>query len=358
MPRGVEVNGTKLRIVFPYQGRRCREQLNLLVSPANIKAASRMREKIVSEITAGTFEYGKHFTGKGSMTGKTFKDLADIWLASRKAELAKTSYVKYEQCMNQYWLPAFGERVVAMLKTTEVIGGVSDINWADVSPKRRNDALIPLRGVFQLALDEGLITTDPLLRVKNKKPRPRPANPFVLAEVEAILAAIPSTVRPAYEVLFFTGMRPGELIELKWSDIDFKANRISIARNRTLGEVGDTKTHKPRSHEMAQRVAAVLRRLGRGLGHVFKHPELGKAFHETRPLREVWWDPALAAVGLDHREFYQTRHTYATLSIAAGANPYWIAQQMGTSPELVYRTYGKWLPSNSDAGLLDALILP
>jgi len=356
LPRGVEINGKKLRVSFQYRGRRCREQLDLEVSPTNIKAASRMREKIVMEIEAGIFEYGKYFEGKGDITGQTFGDLATIWLGARKAELAKATYVKYDQCLNQFWLPEFGDRNLVHLKPSEVLMVIGKIDWSTLSPKRRNDALIPLRGVFQMAMDEGLITIDPLARVKNKRPTPRQANPFNMKEVETVLAEMPTSVKPIYEVLFFTGMRPGELIELKWSDIDLAANQIGISRNRTLGEVGDTKTHKPRTHEMADRVRTALEGLGHRKGHVFINPNTGKAFHEVRPIREEWWTTTLKAAEIEYRELYQTRHTYATLAIAAGANPYWIAQQMGTSPELIYRVYSKWLKGNSDGNKVNALI--
>lgn len=359
MPRGVEVNGKKLRVVFQWKGKRCRETLDLLVTPANIKAATRIRGQIINEIEAGCFDYGKHFPNKvESHSGTTFKQLAEVWLASRKCEVAKATFVKYEQCLAQFWYPSIGDRAIT-IPSTDLRKAIGDIAWDKLSPKRRNDALIPLRGVFQMALDDELIQTNPLIRVKNTRPRPRPADPFSLEEVESLLEAFPDEVRPIYTLLFFTGMRPGELIELKWSDIDLDLGLVHISRNRNLGETGDTKTHQPRDHELAGRVKAVLANLPRhSTGYLLHHPTTDKPFHEIRPLREVWWDFTLKELGLRHRNFYQTRHTYATLCIRAGANPYWIAKQMGTSPELVYSTYGKWIKQYSEVHKLDALIVP
>ncbi|RVR66123.1 integrase, partial [Citrobacter freundii] len=52
--------------------------------------------------------------------------------------------------------------------------------------------------------------------------------------------------------------------------------------------------------------------------------------------------------GIRHRKAYQSRHTYACWSLSAGANPSFIASQMGnTDAQMVYKVYGKWMSEKS-----------
>jgi integrase len=56
------------------------------------------------------------------------------------------------------------------------------------------------------------------------------------------------------------------------------------------------------------------------------------------------WYPALEAAGLDRRGPYAMRHTYATFSIAAGVDVFVLARRMGTSVEMIEKSYGHLLP--------------
>lgn len=60
------------------------------------------------------------------------------------------------------------------------------------------------------------------------------------------------------------------------------------------------------------------------------------------------WETAMRRAGIRYRKAYQSRHTYACWSLAAGANPNFIAKQMGHSDaQMVYRVYGPWMAENN-----------
>ena len=62
------------------------------------------------------------------------------------------------------------------------------------------------------------------------------------------------------------------------------------------------------------------------------------------------WDTAVKRAGIRHRKSYQSRHTYACWSLTAGANPAFIASQMGhADAQMVFQVYGKWMSENNDA---------
>jgi integrase len=63
------------------------------------------------------------------------------------------------------------------------------------------------------------------------------------------------------------------------------------------------------------------------------------------PCGGVWY-PGLRRAGLRRRTMYQTRHTYATLMLATGENPEWIAKQLGhTSIQMLFQRYAKFVPN-------------
>ena len=68
------------------------------------------------------------------------------------------------------------------------------------------------------------------------------------------------------------------------------------------------------------------------------------------------WTPALRAAGIKHRRIYDLRHTYATWSLAAGVDIYTLARRMGTSVQMIDRTYGHLAADaeEHDRDLLDA----
>jgi integrase len=72
--------------------------------------------------------------------------------------------------------------------------------------------------------------------------------------------------------------------------------------------------------------------------------------------RQREWTPAVRAAGLEHRTPYALRHTYATMSLAAGVSLFTLARRMGTSVEMIDRTYGHLAPDaeSYECDLLDA----
>ena len=59
------------------------------------------------------------------------------------------------------------------------------------------------------------------------------------------------------------------------------------------------------------------------------------------------WEPLLKRAGVRYRNPYQMRHTFASTLLTAGANPFWIATQLGhVDGEMVFKIYGRWIPKN------------
>ncbi|MDM5272780.1 tyrosine-type recombinase/integrase, partial [Sulfurovum sp. zt1-1] len=82
--------------------------------------------------------------------------------------------------------------------------------------------------------------------------------PFTMEEVITLIDNAAGFFKSYITVAFFTGMRSGELIALKWDDIDFNSNKIIVRRNISEGIEGTTKTGKARTIDMLDSVREAL----------------------------------------------------------------------------------------------------
>lgn len=358
LPGGVEVRGDSIRIAFQVRGVRCRETLHLPPTASNIKHAERLRAEILRKIELGTFNYAEYFpdSARAGLLGfvraeaPTFRQLVGTFFAS--GELEKSTINGYRKSLARYVEPVrtvWESRIdrITYLQISEILASV------EASRKTRNNLLVPIRRIFSIAFAEGYIDTNPALRLAYLRHQTPPPDPFDQAEVDAILAHMAERygqqVENYFGLAFFAGMRPSEQIELAWSDIDFRSDTAAVSRARVLHEVKATKTARGRLHQLNSRAAAYLdaqrshTQMKGGL--VFLDPVTGRPYNDEKPPRERYWRPALRALGLRYRETYQTRATYITTAIMAGANPMWVARQVGNSPQMIFKHYARWIDS-------------
>lgn len=169
----------------------------------------------------------------------------------------------------------------------------------------------------------------------------------------------------------YTGLRHGELAALAWEDVDLEAGTVSVCRNLTIiGTFGPPKTDagyrtikllEPALEALkAQRELTALQPKSK---IVFNHREYGRT--ETQRVHFVFmprmckgeqkpyysvssighrWNAAVKRAGIRRRNPYHTRHTFACWLLSAGANPSFIASQMGhENAQMVYEVYATWM---------------
>jgi integrase len=380
----------KLVIDFRYQGQRCREQTALDDTPANRKRLQKLLEKLESEIGNGTFNYAQTFPGSKRVAKfatapaspvagalqqasvvspvtaprathmptaaalPTFSEFTATWVAENDIGWRRSHKRTVMDIINVHLVPAFGERVVSDITKADVLQFRSTLakvpgrKAETLSAKRINAIAGVLRQILNEAADRFEFTT----AYRNIKPLKVPRSdivPFNLEQVQAILATVRADFRDYYTVRFFTGMRTGEIDGLKWKYIDFERRQILIRETIVAGEEDITKTDgSQREIQMSEIVYQALRRQEAATrklsAFVFCNRE-GQPLDHVNVTKRVWY-PLLRHLGFDLRRPYQTRHTAATLWLAAGENPQWIARQMGhTSTEMLFKVYARFVPN-------------
>lgn len=373
LPRGVTVHGNQVRISFVYRGVRCREGLGLAPTPKNIKHAELRRGIILQEIELEKFDYAAHFPksprarlfGARSPEKMTIAELLDRWMASHT--LAKSTREDYENAIEHYIKPKFGAWPVADLKKSDVKLWLSELTGGN---KRKNNILIPLRGAFEDAVDDEMIARSPLDRIKNLQVDPDEPDPFEPDEVERILEAMNGAIRRMFSFAFWTGLRTGELIAIAWEDVDLEKGVAHINRNRVKKGWKEPKTKAGRRYLDLQDAAiealkeqkaetfllpaieAPVWRSGKAnlerFRPVWRNPE-GEVWIDSKQVRDRCWEPAMRKSGVRYRTAYTTRHTFASMLLSWGANPIYVAQQMGHADwGMIRKRYGRWIKALSD----------
>ncbi|MGO2561938.1 tyrosine-type recombinase/integrase [Psychrobacter sp.] len=375
----------KLVVDFRYLGKRCREKTSLEDSPANRKKLAQVMKKMEAEITLGIFDYAAYFPKSERAQemvaladraeacisrNPTFGQFVDIWYEEKKIEWRPSYRQKIQIILDKYLLPEFGGKAVHAIKKSDLLTFRSSLakvrygkdGQSSLSVARINQIMILLRMILEEASDRHEFEM-PYKNIKNLKQARPDVNPFTLSEVWLILKHVRADYRPYYTIRFFTGMRTSEIDGLKWDCINFDRREISIRGALVNGEMGPTKTlGSQRDIAMSQLVYdALLEQKARTFGKsefVFCNSQ-GNPMEYRNVNRRVW-KPTLALLGLKHRRAYQTRHTAATLWLAAGENPEWIARQMGhSSTEMLFRVYSRYVPdiTRQDGSAMDNLLL-
>jgi integrase len=355
------VRENAIRVTFSWQGKRYRETLTLPPTPPNIRLAQRLVEDIKRKIDVGAFDYGAFFPNSrhandSSSKASSLARMSELWLQT-KGRLAAATLSQYRNAL-LFWQDKLGaETPIDELTHGKISAVVGSHPWP--SAKLCNNYLIPLRGVFALAGREIKNLDDPLRGIENAQHQKAVPDPLSIVEMERILEAMreqySAQVSNYFEFAFLTGMRPEELIALRWADLDLSHGTIRVQRAKSFrGQIKDLKTYAVRDVDLVERAVEVLQaqkpHTFMKSGEIFENPVTGAPWHDERSQRDHYWQPTLKRLGIRMRRSYQTRHTYATTALMAGVNPAYISRQMGhASAKMLFSVYSKWI-DNADNG--------
>ena len=223
--------------------------------------------------------------------------------------------------------------------------------WRKALPSRSGYGIHKaLRQVLHYAVRAKLLDENPAAAVPNPEPKRTEVATFTLDELDLLASELSPTFRPIPVFAALTGLRPCEWSALERGDVDRKAGVVTIRRTVVDGQVKPYgKTDRSlRAVPLPARAAESLDGLPPRLDSRLLFPATRGGPIALQPWRHREWTPGLRAAGLEHRTPYALRHTYASLSIAAGVSLFELSRLMGTSPAMLDRTYGHMLPDALD----------
>jgi len=398
-PTGVESHGGFLRISFTYQGVRMRESLSVPDTLKNRNKASQLRESVVYAIKTGNFDYAKTFPESknlrrfSSESGPlTLLEAFEKWMTIKEAEVSISTFSVYRGMVKTVLSILNGNRMIdslnvedllslrmKLLKGSYMSGRAMNIQRNGRSVAFVNGCMTLMSSLFKFAHDSGYVGRNISTLVSPlKRDKPKP-DPLTRDEFTRLHSALRSRqIKNIWSIAVFTGMRHGEICALTWGDVDTKNRTINVRRNLTSkGYFTVPKTDSgirkiylidsaweaicdqmELTRMMPEREIKVIKReYGKRETEVVNfvfNPQVNSNkkdsnYHYSVLSLSQTWKAALKIAGITDRKAYQSRHTYACWSLAAGANPNFIANQMGhANAQMVHNVYGSWMPENDE----------
>jgi integrase len=296
-------------------------------------------------------------------TGATFADAAEEWLRfiQEDRERKPSTVHDYRSALDMHLLPAFGEMPVETI-TPELIK-----TWrrslSSLSNRTKNKLLVLLHGIFRRAQTAYRLRANPVAHIEKHPQRSSgDIEVFSPEEVWALVRAAASERDAAiYLTAAFTGLRRGELLALRWWDVDFAGSAIRVRASYASGQLTTPKSGKVRAVPMAADVPSSLAQLSRrehwvGDDDLVFAGEIGSYLDGSALSRR--YKAALKVAGLRPLRFHDLRHTFGTRMIAK-ADIRRVQEWMGHSSIQTTMQYLHYAPREEDARLVaEAFGLP
>lgn len=316
--------------------------------------AERYRTKTLRALDTGTFADETH---------ATVAEFLSEWLeTSAKPRVRSRTLADYRALADRYLVPALGHRKLAQLAPADIQRAYNDLSARGLSARTVRYAHSVLHGALEQAVRWNLLVRNVGKLVDLPREERREMRALTSAEASQLLAAARGTRFEALWILLLTsGIRPGEALGLKWSDID--ADRVRIQRTLVRQRDGSWELAEPKTPRARRVVTLPLttqralqshraRQLEErfcagpnweGLDLVFASGTGGPL--EWRLIARRYFRPLLRAAGLGSLRPYDLRHSCATLLLAAGENVKVVSERLGhASVALTLDVYSHVLP--------------
>lgn len=370
----------RLFLDFRYQGVRCREQTLLPDTKTNRRKVEKLLRQIEQQIVDGTFDYertfpgspnARKFAGASSMAPTPagsrpatpfsvpatpgFREFAETWYRECLPQWRPLHQESVRGVLDKYLLPHFEDWAVGEIRRADILAFRAELSRM---PGRRgkplgNSRINKIMTFLRQILDEAAVRYELRPAFQGIKPLKVPkadVHPFSLEEVNRIVAACRADYRNYFVVRFFTGMRTGEIHGLRWRNVDFDKDLILIRETLVHGEISQgAKTYEscrdiPMLPAVKEALLAQRKATPKDIEWVF-WTRSGGPINAQNFTKRVW-RPLLAYLDLEYRRPYQTRHTTATLMLAAGESPEWVARVLGhTTTQMLFSTYSRYVPN-------------
>ena len=291
------------------------------------------------------------------------------WLADSVRDTVRpTTFERYEQIVRLHIRPVLGKVKLKNLTSAHVRGLYREKLDAGLSPRSVQYVHVTLHKALRQAIADGLIPRNATEAVKPPQVSREEMRPLTAEQVKVLFeAARGDRLEALYVLAVTTGLRQGELLGLKWDDIDLEVGTLQVRRTLTTAKGGPVlsapKTKGSRrtvrlSHTALEALRSHLERqleeidrvgdLWRENGLIFAS-ESGSP-HSRQHVTAHRFKPLLRRAGLPEIRFHDLRHTCATLLLSKNVNPKVVSEMLGhASIAITLDTYSHVLPTMQES---------
>jgi len=258
-------------------------------------------------------------------TGATFEDAAAEYL--RYVEVVRkiqpSTMADYRQVIDRYLVPRFGPMPIEAITADDVDAYKEDLlGEGRLSNRTILRHLTVLHGVFRRARRVWGLKDNPASADLVERPPVRYSGAFEMLRPDQVTELSTLAERPQDGALYltaaFTGLRQGELLGLRWRDIDWALQRIQVRNNYTYRHEKAPKSGRVRSAPMVDEVVVALDALSRrphftAPGDLVFCSDIGEYLNSWSLRRRFYAD--LERAGLPRIHFHDLRHCFASIAV-------------------------------------------
>ena len=293
----------------------------------------------------------------------TLNEYLDRWLETAVLPRVRPkTFQDYQGMLHRYVRPILGERVLAGLRPLDLQAMYQQMTERGLSARTVRYAHVVVKSAMQQAVRWRLFLGNPADGLKVPQQQRNEMRSLAVDQARMLLKAVEGTrYGPVLAVALTTGMRPSEYLGLKWQDIDWARQTISVVRSiqRLNGKWCFSDTKRPRSRrpiKLQSWIVALLRDLQTKASARDLYPEAHDLVFRTpsgQPINADYlakqFRSILDLAGVPRMRLYDLRHSAATIALAAGVSPKVVSEQLGhASTAFTLDTYAHVLPHMQD----------
>ena len=336
------------RYVLDYYDHKGQRHWQTLHKGTTKKAAKEKLREIEIQIDRGTYIPDNKIM--------TFGEVAEAWLEQKKTNVRASTWGMYKRHVelhlknlhhfrvNRITVAMIEKHIIQMRSGKHSIGTVRKM-------------IITANQVMQYAVRHRMIDYNPVKDAERPKADSKEKGEIKILTSDQIKTLLESTKDAKYKTLFmlaaFSGARQGELLGLKWSDIDYDQRQIAIRRTFNCGQwYAPKSTNSKRKIDLGPSMMEQLRKWQK----VCPESEFNLVFPtrsggpiDANNLLKKIYRPVLETAKLPNVNFHSLRHSYASLMIDLGFNIVYISRQLGhANPTITLNVYAHLIRDTND----------
>lgn len=292
----------------------------------------------------------------------TFRSLYELYLEDITQHLKKSTVDSRKRRCERHLLPYFENRPISQIKPADVRKWQGSILAKGFKPTYQKTLNEQLSMIFNYAVKYYGLRSNPCsitgMIGKSKAGR---MDFWTQEEFKQFIAYVPDQLSNlAFQMLFYTGIRSGELLALLPSDIDLESGTVTITKTFSR-EQGEDVITSPKTENSIRSVIlppSLVEQLRTYIDRIYDIDAWGRLFPFTRSKLRIAMDKGCSGSGVKHIRLHDLRHSHVSLLIEMGFQPLLIAERIGDTVEMVNDIYGHLYPNKHRdvATALDALV--
>ncbi|CAA9450535.1 MAG: Integrase [uncultured Rubrobacteraceae bacterium] len=285
------------------------------------EVAGRLARAIADRDSGLVYDSGKATVG----------EYLEGWLDAIRGSLRERTWRRHEEIARIHLKPALGKTRLDGLNALQVQSLYRSKLDSGLSPRTVQMVHLTLHKALKQAVKWMLIPRNIAEAVDPPRPASKEIRPLAAGQVKKLLvAARGDKLEGLYVLAVTTGLRQGELLGLKWGDLDLRVGKLRVRRTVFEGVVNPPKTAKSnRSVRLTKEAVRLLAERPREGEWVFP-TRVGTPI-SCHNLINRSWKPLLKRAGLPDSRFHDLRHTCATLLLTKGVHPKIVQEMLGHS---------------------------